>query len=90
MPQSVAELIALAKAEPGKLNMASPGVGSAGHVAGEMFKMMTGVDMQHVPYRGSVAGLALRLSIEVCCKRPLSRPTEAHTLRRAWSVSGPR
>jgi tripartite-type tricarboxylate transporter receptor subunit TctC len=55
--KSVAELIALAKAEPGKLNMASPGVGSAGHVAGEMFKMMTGVDMQHVPYRGSVAGL---------------------------------
>ena len=41
--KTVAELIALAKAEPGKLNMASPGVGSAGHVAGEMFKMMTGV-----------------------------------------------
>jgi tripartite-type tricarboxylate transporter receptor subunit TctC len=55
--KTVAELIALAKAEPGKLNMASPGVGSAGHVAGEMFKMMTGVNMQHVPYRGSVAGL---------------------------------
>jgi tripartite-type tricarboxylate transporter receptor subunit TctC len=55
--KTVAELIALAKAEPGKLNMASPGVGSAGHVAGELFKMMTGVDMQHVPYRGSVAGL---------------------------------
>jgi tripartite-type tricarboxylate transporter receptor subunit TctC len=55
--KSVAGLIALAKAEPGKLNMASPGVGSAGHVAGEMFKMMTGVNMQHVPYRGSVAGL---------------------------------
>jgi tripartite-type tricarboxylate transporter receptor subunit TctC len=55
--KTVAELIALAKAEPGKLNMASPGVGSAGHVAGEMFKMMTDVNMQHVPYRGSVAGL---------------------------------
>jgi tripartite-type tricarboxylate transporter receptor subunit TctC len=55
--KSVAGLIALAKAEPGKLNMASPGVGSAGHVAGEMFKMMTGVYMQLVPYRGSVAGL---------------------------------
>jgi tripartite-type tricarboxylate transporter receptor subunit TctC len=55
--KTVAELIALAKAEPGKLNMASPGVGSAGHVAGELFKMMTGVNMQHVPYRGSVAGL---------------------------------
>ena len=55
--KTVAELIALAKAEPGKLNMASPGVGSAGHVAGEMFKMMADVNMQHVPYRGSVAGL---------------------------------
>ena len=55
--KTVAELIALAKSEPGKLNMASPGVGSAGHVAGEMFKMMTGVNMQHVPYRGSVPGL---------------------------------
>ena len=63
--KTVAELIALAKAEPGKLNMASPGVGSAGHVAGEMFKMMTGVDMQHVPYRGSVAGLTDLLSGQV-------------------------
>src|SRR5215475_870828 len=60
--KTVAELIPLAKAEPGKLNMASPGVGSAGHVAGEMFKMMTGVNMQHVPYRGSVAGLTHLMS----------------------------
>jgi tripartite-type tricarboxylate transporter receptor subunit TctC len=59
---TVAELIAMAKADPGKLNMASPGVGSAGHVAGEMFKMMTGVNMQHVPYRGSVAALTDLLS----------------------------
>lgn len=63
--KNVAELIALAKAEPGKLNYASPGVGSAGHVAGEMFKMMTGVDMQHVPYRGSVAGLTDLMSGQV-------------------------
>jgi tripartite-type tricarboxylate transporter receptor subunit TctC len=63
--KTVAELIALAKAEPGKLNMASPGVGSAGHIAGEMFKMMTGVDMQHVPYRGSVAGLTDLMSGQV-------------------------
>src|SRR5262245_39154145 len=55
--KSVLELIAYAKAHPGKLNMASPGIGSAGHVAGEMFKMMTGVNMVHVPYRGSVAAL---------------------------------
>src|SRR4051794_20903840 len=63
--KTVAELIALAKADPGKLNMASPGVGSAGHVAGEMFKMMTGVNMQHVPYRGSVAGLTDLMSGQV-------------------------
>jgi tripartite-type tricarboxylate transporter receptor subunit TctC len=63
--KTVAELIAMAKAEPGKLNMASPGVGSAGHVAGEMFKMMTGVNMQHVPYRGSVAALTDLLSGQV-------------------------
>jgi tripartite-type tricarboxylate transporter receptor subunit TctC len=50
---SVPELIAHAKANPGKLNMASGGNGSAGHVTGELFKMMAGVDMLHVPYRGS-------------------------------------
>ena len=55
--KTVPELIAYAKANPGKLNMASPGIGSAGHVSGEMFKMMTGVNMQHVPYRGSVPAL---------------------------------
>ena len=63
--KTVAELIAMSKAEPGKLNMASPGVGSAGHVVGEMFKMMTGVNMQHVPYRGSVAALTDLLSGQV-------------------------
>jgi tripartite-type tricarboxylate transporter receptor subunit TctC len=55
--KTVPELIAYAKANPGKINMASPGIGSAGHVSGEMFKMMTGVNMQHVPYRGSVPAL---------------------------------
>ena len=63
--KTVAELIALAKADPGRLNMASPGVGSAGHIVGEMFKMMTGVSMQHVPYRGSVAALTDLMSGQV-------------------------
>jgi tripartite-type tricarboxylate transporter receptor subunit TctC len=54
---TVPELIAYAKAHPGKLNMASAGSGSAPHLAGELFKMMAGIDMIHVPYRG--AGLAL-------------------------------
>lgn len=50
--RTVPELIAYAKANPGKLNMASGGVGSTPHLAGELFKMMTGVNMLHVPYRG--------------------------------------
>jgi len=50
--KTVPELIAYAKANPGKLNMASGGVGSTPHLAGELFKMMTGINMLHVPYRG--------------------------------------
>jgi tripartite-type tricarboxylate transporter receptor subunit TctC len=49
---SVAELIALAKAKPGTLSYASVGVGSPGHLAGELFKLRTGTQMTHVPYRG--------------------------------------
>jgi tripartite-type tricarboxylate transporter receptor subunit TctC len=50
---SVPELIALAKANPGKITLASFGTGSTSHVAGELFKLTAGVRMQHVPYRGS-------------------------------------
>jgi tripartite-type tricarboxylate transporter receptor subunit TctC len=49
---TVPEFIAYAKANPGKINMASVGSGSPPHVTGELFKMMAGVDMVHVPYRG--------------------------------------
>ncbi len=49
---NIRELIALAKSEPGKLNYASVGTGSPGHIAGELFKLKTGVDMVHVPYKG--------------------------------------
>ena len=49
---TVQELIALAKANPGKLNYASVGTGSPGHIAGELFKLKTGVDIVHVPYKG--------------------------------------
>jgi tripartite-type tricarboxylate transporter receptor subunit TctC len=51
-PRTVPELIAYAKANPGKVNMASAGNGTPPHVAGELFKMMTGLDIVHVPYRG--------------------------------------
>jgi tripartite-type tricarboxylate transporter receptor subunit TctC len=55
--KTVPEFIAYAKASPGKLNMASPGYGTGPHMAGELFKIMAGVDMQHVPYRGSPPAL---------------------------------
>src|SRR5215467_12827290 len=50
--KTVAEFIAYAKANPGKINMASGGNGTSKHIAGELFKMMTGISMQHVPYQG--------------------------------------
>ena len=55
--KTVPEFIAHAKAHPGKLSMATPGNGSTPHVAGELFKMMAGVDMIHVPYRGGAPAL---------------------------------
>ena len=55
--KTVAELIAYAKANPGKINMASGGIGTPNHVFGELFKLMAGVDMLHVPYRGGAPAL---------------------------------
>jgi tripartite-type tricarboxylate transporter receptor subunit TctC len=55
--KSIPELIAYAKANPGKLNMASSGNGSTIHMSGELFKMLTGIDMIHVPYRGGAPAL---------------------------------
>jgi tripartite-type tricarboxylate transporter receptor subunit TctC len=55
--QTVPEFIAYAKANPGKINMASVGNGTTPHMAGELFKMMAGVDLLHVPYRGAAPAL---------------------------------
>ena len=55
--KTVPEFIAYAKANPGKINMASAGNGSGAHVSGELFKMLTGVEMLHVPYRGAAPAL---------------------------------
>jgi tripartite-type tricarboxylate transporter receptor subunit TctC len=63
--KSVPELIAYAKSNPGQINMASGGVGSTQHVYGELFKMMTGVDMRHVPYRGGGPALTDLLAGQV-------------------------
>jgi tripartite-type tricarboxylate transporter receptor subunit TctC len=54
---TLAEFIAYAKANPGKVSWASPGIGTVPHLAGELFKHMTGIEMTHVPYRGVTAGL---------------------------------
>ena len=51
--KTVPEFIAYAKANPGRINMASAGIGSGNHIAGELFKMVTGVNLAHVPYRGA-------------------------------------
>jgi tripartite-type tricarboxylate transporter receptor subunit TctC len=55
--KTLPEFIAYAKANPGKINMASAGIATPSHVAGELFKMMTGIEMVHVPYRGGAAAL---------------------------------
>ncbi len=54
--KTVKEFIDYAKANPGKVNMASSGIGTSVHLSGALFMMMTGVNMVHVPYRGAVAG----------------------------------
>ena len=56
--KTVPEFIAYAKSNPGKVNMASPGNGNHGHMAGELFKMMTDINMVHVPYRGDPPAIA--------------------------------
>jgi tripartite-type tricarboxylate transporter receptor subunit TctC len=63
--KTVPEFIAYAKANPGKINMASAGNGSPQHVGGELFKMMAGVDMVHVPYRGEALALPDLISGQV-------------------------
>jgi tripartite-type tricarboxylate transporter receptor subunit TctC len=55
--RSMAELVALAKAQPGKLNFASAGVGGLPHLAGELFKLTAGIDIVHVPYRGAAPAI---------------------------------
>ncbi len=63
--KTVAELIAYAKASPGKISHASAGIGSSSHLAGELFKVMTGVDLVHIPYRGNAPALTDLLAGQV-------------------------
>jgi tripartite-type tricarboxylate transporter receptor subunit TctC len=63
--KTVPQFIAYAKANPGNVSMASAGTGTGGHLSGELFKMMTGIDMVHVPYRGMVPALTDLLAGQV-------------------------
>jgi tripartite-type tricarboxylate transporter receptor subunit TctC len=63
--KTVAEFVAYAKANPGKVNYASGGVGSSAHLSAELFKSMSGADMTHIPYKGSAPAVAGVLSDEV-------------------------
>jgi tripartite-type tricarboxylate transporter receptor subunit TctC len=63
--KTVPEFIAYAKANPGKINYASAGIGSSQHMSGELFKMMAGVDMTHVPFRGTAPALTSLLGGQV-------------------------
>jgi tripartite-type tricarboxylate transporter receptor subunit TctC len=79
---TVPEFIAYAKGNPGKINMASSGTGTSIHMSGELFKLMTGINMQHVPYRGSA-------------HRPPCRPSPGrlrqlaaiHTAHQGWHAA---
>ena len=75
---TVPEFLAFAKANPGKLNMASGGNGSPAHVSGELFKMMAGIDMIHVPYRGEAAALPDLLGGQVQVMFPAASAVAAH------------
>jgi tripartite-type tricarboxylate transporter receptor subunit TctC len=72
--KTIPDFIAYAKANPGKINMASPGTGSIPHLAGELFKTMAGVNIVHVPYRGDVPALTDLVSgqVHVYFNSPLS------------------
>ena len=69
--QTIPEFIAYAKANPGKINMASAGTGSTAHIVGELFKMMTGIDMVHVPYRSSFLADLISGQVQVLLRRSL-------------------
>ena len=77
--KTVPEFIAYAKANPGKINMASPGIGSANHIFGASFAMMAGIDLVHVPYRGDFMADLLGGRVQVCSVQWLSLLSTSET-----------
>ena len=86
--KTVPEFIAYAKANPGKLNMASAGIGSVQQVGGELFKMMSGVDMAHVPYRAPVPRWST-CSADRCRSCSIRCPARSSTSKPASSARWP-
>src|SRR3954471_2590244 len=89
---TVPEFISYAKANPGKVNMASAGNGTQGHMSGELFKMMASVDMVHVPYRGAAPGLTDLLGGQVQVMAASSAASIEYirsSKLRALAVTGP-
>ncbi len=76
--KTVSELVAYAKTNPGKLNMASAGVGTAPHLSGELFKTMTGTNMVHVPYRGAAPAMTDLLGGQVQMMFPSTASSTVH------------
>ena len=90
--KTLAELVALAKAKPGELSYASPGVGGAAHLAAELFKQRAGIDMIHVPYKGGSAALNDLLGGRVTmfpAGPAVARPNVEAGKLRALAVTGP-
>ncbi len=91
--KNVKELIALAKAKPGELAFASAGNGTSQHLSGELFKKMTGVDMIHIPYKGSAPGVSDLIGGQVQLmfdNIPSSLPQVRAGKLRALAVTGPK
>lgn len=76
--KTVSEFIAYAKANPGKLNMGSAGIGSTGHLAGELLQMMTGIKLVHVPYRGNAPALTDLIAGQIQLVFPSSASSIGH------------
>src|SRR5262245_44810037 len=77
--KTVPEFIAHAKANPGKISFGSPGIGTPGHVAGNLLKMVTGIDMNHVPYRGGAAPALTDLMGGKCSSRSSQRSPRSNS-----------
>src|SRR5258706_1503777 len=91
--KNVAELVALAKEKPGALSYGTPGIGTSPHLCMELLKTMAGIDLQHVPYRGTAAAVTDVISgqIAVAFATPLTAKPHVDSGRvRALAVSGPR